>query len=46
MATILGLVWATVQLLGLFNVLGISREPPGLVYHVPALAPEPPPPPL
>lgn len=44
-ATVLGLLWATIQLLGLFNFLGISREPPGLAYHVPDLAPEPPPPP-
>jgi hypothetical protein len=43
--TVLGLLWGTIQLLGLFNFLGISREPPGLVYHVPDLAPQPPPPP-
>jgi hypothetical protein len=43
--TVLGLLWTTIQFLGLSNFLGISREPPGLVYHVPDLAPQPPPPP-
>jgi hypothetical protein len=45
LVSVLGIVWGTIQLLGLFNFLGISKEPPGLVYHVPGLAPEPPPPP-
>lgn len=37
--------WAIVQFLGVFNVLGISREPPGLTYFVPGNGPDPPPPP-
>lgn len=45
LATLLGIVWATVQILGLFNFLGISREPPGLKYTLPDLGPAPPPPP-
>ena len=38
------IVWAAVQFMQLFGVLGISNEPPGLVFLVDY--PDPPPPPI
>ena len=31
---VLAVVWGTVQLLGLIDFLGVSREPPGLKYEI------------
>ena len=39
-------LWAIIQALRIFNVLGISQEPPGLTFFVPGMTPDPPPPPL
>lgn len=39
----IGLLWGTVQLLRFTNYLGVSQEPPGLVYYIDY--PDPPPPP-
>jgi hypothetical protein len=27
-------IWGTVQLFGMLNLLGVSREPPGLVHSI------------
>ena len=31
---VLAVIWGTVQLFGLLNLLGVSREPPGLVHKI------------
>ena len=31
---VLAVIWGTVQLFGLLNLLGVSREPPGLVHSI------------
>lgn len=37
------LIWGTIQLLRITNLLGVAQEPPGLTYYV--NYPNPPPPP-
>jgi len=37
-------LWASIQFMRIWNVLGISQEPPGLTYLLETPAPPPPPP--
>ena len=46
LSVLCAVLWAIIQALRVFNVLGISQEPPGLTYFVPGMTPDPPPPPL